>query len=416
MGHGVTLASVEHGSESIVQRVAGRHAVAATSLPVHYGVRLLLVAFSIGLAIDFFLSADVEIAGILDAVLAVGYLICCQSLWVAPRHPLGAMLMFTLGGAAGTVLFERQGLTAVLAGILLAVVVAVSKRWMIWTAVGLVLGWSIFSALYLVGSWAAVPSYHLFTVPGLILGLVMNGVLRALGHTRSRMQSMERMREEALERERQSLARDLHDIVAHQLTIISMVSGSRARSHEVDQLRGGLQEISSLSGEALEELRRLLGVLRNAQQQPRVGESQDTAATIGERDITQGIEQLAERLRGLDFDVNPCVEIGADPVRDSTIDSALRIMQEAVTNAVKYAVPGSTVLLSVQRVDDRLDIAVESALRAGTRGGRYERHRDARMSSGQGILSIEERATLLGGEAFVGPVGDTWCVRAALPV
>jgi len=219
-----------------------------------------------------------------------------------------------------------------------------------------------------------------------------------------RLQAAEREREEELERraqqERMRIARDLHDVVAHTLTTINVQAGVAA--HLVDRdpgpARNALSAIEAESHEALEELRTILGMLRergNGKAPPL-----EPAPGLGE------LGGLIDQARDTGLDVRFDVE-GEQPtqVPEAVQLAAFRIVQESLTNARRHA-PGSATQVSLAYGRDRLRLAIENDLGPASNDN---------GSDGIGILGMRERSTAIGGTFEAGPSGDRFRVVAELP-
>lgn len=224
-----------------------------------------------------------------------------------------------------------------------------------------------------------------------------------------RAESAERSREEeALRRvgeERLRIARDVHDVVAHAMVAINVQAGVGAHllDRDPEQARSTLREIKRVSGESLDDLRSVLGLLRE--------EGAEAVATAPVRPTQgmAGIEDLREGLGSagvvLDVDVDPAV--GALP---AAIDATgYRIVQEALTNVLRHAGP-TTARVRVAHRDDTVVIEVENDRGNGPAP-------DGRAGSGNGLRGMRERAAAVGGSFEAGPRdGGGWRVAASLPV
>jgi signal transduction histidine kinase len=219
-----------------------------------------------------------------------------------------------------------------------------------------------------------------------------------------RLELAERSREEEAQRrseqERLRIARDLHDVVAHTLTTINVQAGVAAHllDRHPSQGRIALEAIEAASHEALEELRTILGVLRepgdlDAPRQP----VPDLAA----------VDTLIEQARNTGLDVNFKVD-GEQPPRvpDAVQLAAFRILQESLTNVRRHA-PGATARVNLAYRDDRLSVAIENdAIQSRNGNG---------GASGVGILGMRERATGLGGTLRAHRSDERFRVVAELP-
>ena len=211
-----------------------------------------------------------------------------------------------------------------------------------------------------------------------------------------RAREMERERERAIEEERARLARELHDLVSHNVGMIVVQAGAGdvLLDQQPERAREALHAIESGARDALLELRRLLGLLRDS------GE-----AELAPRPTLARLEELTNRVRAAGIDVSLRLDVDPSSV-DAAVDlSAYRIVQEALTNVVKHA-QAARVDVSIRRSGSVLEIEVaDDGLGAG-----------AHRSGGHGLAGIGERVALLGGELEAGArEGGGFRVRALLP-
>lgn len=193
--------------------------------------------------------------------------------------------------------------------------------------------------------------------------------------------------------------------------MISLVSGSRLRSDDTEKLRKALKEVNGTSREALVELRTLLKVLRGAEGDPILfGSPRNPLSSLG---LEDGVEQVGTTLRKLGFEVHGSLEGGSSAsMRASTVESVLKILQEACTNIVKHAEPKSHVRIRVHVGHEEASMTVESQVADAPKTSSS----DAALSSSHGVIGMQERAELLGGSAEIGQTDNTWTVRVAIPL
>ncbi len=245
--------------------------------------------------------------------------------------------------------------------------------------------------------------------------------------------------------ERVRIARELHDSVAHSMSLINLQAGVALHlgSELPEQTRSALADIRDTSREALVELRTILGVLRSVDGPGDVdtGESggpesgshgggslQDASSDRGsvggvtppgapERNPVPGLDRLAdlvERARAAGVDVTADVE-GDLAQLDRTVDrSAFRIVQESLTNVMKHA-PEHRARIAVRVEPDVLELTVQDTPSPG-RIATADRPTPLLGPSGNGIIGMRERATSVGGTLSAGPTPDRgWRVAARLP-
>jgi signal transduction histidine kinase len=218
-----------------------------------------------------------------------------------------------------------------------------------------------------------------------------------------RLAALERRAAQLAERNR--VARDLHDSVGHTLSMVTIQAGAAGRvlDRDPDFARAALAAIEESAREALADLDRALGTLRDG------ADRADRAAPAAPS--LAALDDLLHRMRlaGLDLDA----ELGE--VRDVPAEvsqEAYRIVQEALTNAVRHAA-GATVRLRVEVRDGELIVEVGNPLAAGTPAGSGT---SRPAVGGRGLDGVRERVATLRGTLSAGPVGDAWVVAARLPL
>lgn len=204
----------------------------------------------------------------------------------------------------------------------------------------------------------------------------------------------------AVAEERQRIARELHDVVAHAISVVIVQSrgGRRSLATEPEEARQAFDTIERTSTQALGEMRRLLGLLRHG----------DDAPLVPQPSLDR-IETLADELRASGLPVE--VTVDGDPVAlPPGVDlSAYRIVQEALTNALKHAGP-THARVRVAYEDDAVLVEVVDE------GGAAEPAVPPGPGSGNGLVGMRERVALVGGELQAGPrIAGGYAVSARLP-
>jgi signal transduction histidine kinase len=200
--------------------------------------------------------------------------------------------------------------------------------------------------------------------------------------------------------ERARIAREMHDVLAHRITQVSMHSGALAFREDLgaDELRAGLRQIQGKANEALHELRGVLGVLRD-----------DTGAPVEEpQPRFSDIEDLVVEARrsGMHVSYDDLVDQGTEPVPDAVGRTLYRIVQEGLTNASKHA-PGAHVVVEVAGDPARgLDVLVRNPLGFHPAGA---------PGAGLGLIGLAERAELRGGRLEHGRRESTFVLRGSIP-
>ena len=202
--------------------------------------------------------------------------------------------------------------------------------------------------------------------------------------------------EQRLNEERLRIAREVHDVVAHAMVAINVQAGVAAHllDQDTEQAREALLQIKRTSGDALNDLRATLGVLRDPEQ----------AAPIGPAAGLDDLDDVASQLRAAGIEVT--VDVPTIAVPTPVGAASYRIVQESLTNVLRHA--RATRASVVVRVDvDAVSIVVaDDGTGNGGSGG-----------AGAGVRGMRERATALGGTLDAGPGADGgWCVEAWLPL
>jgi signal transduction histidine kinase len=239
---------------------------------------------------------------------------------------------------------------------------------------------------------------------GLALGWVLRGqrllVLRTeeAAHERARLAAFE---------ERRRIARDIHDTLAHSLTVM-MVHINSARLHlrdEPDSVGEALDELASLGRASLEDVRRSVGLL-----------SGTTACDepVDPTSAAHAVEELVNSFRRAGVDIVLRLDVGMEQMglladAPTTLwSTAHRVIQESLANAVRHA-PGSSIEISVEIDDVWLRIEIANAL--------AERVVALDVpSGGNGIRGMRERTAMVGGTFRAVAEGTRWVVRADLPL
>lgn len=206
----------------------------------------------------------------------------------------------------------------------------------------------------------------------------------------------------ALAEERAQIARDLHDIVAHAMSVIAVRSGVARMviDSDPDEARAALAIIETTTRRSLHEMRLLVGVLRSPEDQPA-----ELSPAPGLGDLDQLIADMA--VAGVAARMET---VGvARPLSPAADLSAYRILQEALTNVVRHAGPTQARVLITYRpggvsLEVTDDGPSESAPRPAGRAG-----------TGHGLIGMRERAALFGGELEAGPHRGGFRVLATLP-
>ncbi|WP_332880978.1 sensor histidine kinase [Streptomyces sp. NBC_00564] len=231
---------------------------------------------------------------------------------------------------------------------------------------------------------------------------------RWVAGSRAREQRLVASRAEAIAAERRRIARELHDIVAHSVTVMVLQSAGARRTMATDPAKAGvaLQAVEDVGVQAMAELRRLLTVLRPAQ------DSEGGAVGPG-IDRPPGLAMLPGLVAQVEaVGVAATIEWSGLSARlDQSVDiTAYRVVQEALTNVTRHGGPGSTARIRLHWAGPTLEIQVTDD------GAGVPTNPTKRMSSGLGLIGLRERVTVIGGELAVGRLpGGGYRLTATLP-
>ncbi|MCQ9130232.1 sensor histidine kinase [Streptomyces hilarionis] len=241
----------------------------------------------------------------------------------------------------------------------------------------------------------------------LALGMVVRIRRAQLAGLRERAARLEIERDQrsrlATATERTRVAREMHDIVGHNLSVIITLADAGAYATDIAPERGkeALQLIGDTGRQALGELRRVLGVLREA------GDGPPGALELSPQPGTADIEGLCAKVRAAGLEVLYRTSGDVEALDGGVQLTVYRIVQEALTNTLKHAAPGTRVYLAILVEDSRLTIQVQDTGPAARPGPPNE--------EGHGLVGMRERAALYGGTVSAGLTdGDGWSVEAIL--
>jgi signal transduction histidine kinase len=282
-----------------------------------------------------------------------------------------------------------------------------------WVVLGTAVTWPVVTAAI-----GGLPAGYPFEI-ALLLGALPTLLAVVVGRYLALRRDLERRRAaaiaaEARASERELIAREVHDVVAHHIGAIVLMAGAAsmaARSTGTgppgpdppgpDPLGRALTDIRTTAQDALTDLRAVLDVLRGP-------------GVVGPGDLGEAIEDVVARVAAAGVDVVAEVDPAAARAPLLVRAAALRIVQESLTNVLKHAGAGASASVAVEMVAvgmaaDRLDVRVSDR---PTSSSTWRPPR-----SGSGVHGMRERARAVGGELRAGPLdGGGWLVSARLPV
>jgi signal transduction histidine kinase len=331
----------------------------------------------------------------------------CAPLVIAARWPLIAWRISAAGLLIGVLVmaphdqFWPWPVTSFLGlvAILFAVAVSYDRPTSIGAALATMLGLFVPAALI-----AGMPAWFGIILTGIVLIVLAFGdavggryAAEASLAEQAELHRQDLARQAVLE-ERARIARELHDVVAHHMSVIALQA--EAAPYKIPELPDAAKDtfavVRDAAREALTETRRVVGLLR----------ADDEAAERVPQPGLDRLEELTRAARQAGLAVDVTIAGVPRPVTAGVDLSAYRIVQESLSNAARYA-PGSRVEIEVRYGPELLRVSVVDD---GARTAPRE------SGGGHGIVGMHERATMLGGSLSAGPTaGDGWAVEAELP-
>jgi signal transduction histidine kinase len=245
---------------------------------------------------------------------------------------------------------------------------------------------------------------------GLLFGIWLVGdTLRRrtaqMAELEARTAGLEQEREEgsrrAVAQERARIARELHDIIAHSVSVmvVQAAAAGRVLDSQPETARASLEAIETTGRQALSEMRRLIGVMRREELLEDAKAPQPGLARV---------EALVDDMRGAGLPVDLRVEGDPGPLPPGVDVSAYRVLQEALTNALRHAGPARVSVIVRYRPEDvELEVSDDGH-------GPME---DPASTGGHGLVGMRERVALFQGDFEAGPrAGGGFAVRARLPI
>jgi signal transduction histidine kinase len=284
-----------------------------------------------------------------------------------------------LGGAMGAMIGAKAGLPASL-GALVQTLLAVLVAWTL-------------------GTWARERRAYVGTVED-----------RAERAERDRDDEARR----AVSAERARIARELHDVVTHHVSVIVIQAGVARRVLEKrpDDAAAAIRAIDTAGRQALTDMRRMLGILGPPPTEPGSAATGDVSGTAEPLEPMPGLDRLGELLESVRAAGLP-VELsvtGERPRLDPGIElSAYRIIQEALTNTLKHA-SGARAQVAVHFEPAAVEVAVAD------QGGTGARDLPDSATGGHGLVGMRERVAMFGGQFEAGRASGGFRVRARLPL
>ncbi|MCX4882637.1 MULTISPECIES: sensor histidine kinase [unclassified Streptomyces] len=353
------------------------------------------------------------------AVIVPIVLLLCLVIALRRRMP-EKMLLLTIGLGLAQVALDVETTAADFAMLVIVYTVAATgARWASWLALAVGLCAAPMAQL----RWPNEHSSGLGNLATMVFMTVPFALAWVLGDSiRTRRAYFAQLEERAtrLEKEREAqakvavaaerarIARELHDVVAHNVSVMVVQADGAAYVLDAapDQAKKALETISSTGRQALAEMRRLLGVLRT-------GEHREVGEYVPQPDVEQ-IDDLVEQCRTSGLPVDFKVEGTPRPLPSGVELTAYRIVQEALTNTRKHGGPNTGASVRLVYFDDGLGLLVED----DGKGAPHELYEEGGADGqGHGLIGMRERVGMVGGTLDAGPrPGGGFRISALLPL
>ena len=331
------------------------------------------------------------------------------------RSPL-PVLLFVIAGELALAVPQYPPSTADVAAFLVAVYSLAAHRGLAQSAPGGLLAF-VFYVVYLVMAPVELSLLEILTDCALVAGVWVLGrnlrLRRAyLAELEDRAARLERARgtdaRAARIEERSRIARELHDVVAHHVSVMTVQAGAARRiiDRDAGSAREAMSTIEEVGRTALSEMRRIVGVLRTERDVEQEGRELAPQPGLGD------LEELLDHVRETGLSVQLWIEGEARSPSPGVDVAAFRLIQEALTNTLKHAGPQARAWVRLYYGDGDLTVEIEDDGRGTSTFGAGDGD-----SPGHGLVGMYERVALYGGELKIGPrVGGGFGVRARFPL
>jgi signal transduction histidine kinase len=365
-------------------------------------------------------------SGIPRSERALFVLAMCVPVAVRRRYPVGAFVAIVIAGGLEVLLLSAPVASDLAVVIMLYTLAAYRPRRVSLPGLAIcvagsmvaIVRWApdhIVRSLFSLGALVAF-----FAGPALLAWLLGDSMQWRRGYYRGleeRAARLERERDAQVQvaaaAERARIARELHDVVAHNVSVMVVQADGAAFALDAspDRARQALGAIASTGRQALAEMRSLLGVLRSVD---------DDAAELTPQPGVEQLVGLLEQARAAGLPVSFAVEGVPRPLLPGVALTAYRIVQESLTNARKHGGPAVNAAVMLRFCEDRLMIKVTND---GLAAGQDGRDQDGADGLGHGLIGMRERVEAYGGTLAAGPragreggMGGGWRVAATLPL
>ncbi|MFB8387852.1 sensor histidine kinase [Microbacterium sp. NPDC055910] len=231
------------------------------------------------------------------------------------------------------------------------------------------------------------------------VGVVLRALVARAGSIGEELVDARRMNVELVREERQRIADDLHDVVAHDLTVIAMHARLLDRTDDPDERSQSQEAILASAKQALVDLRRVVDI---------AADNREDAARSTDHSLAAAVESFRTALEHAGYDVAVRVNAAADELDLLTVSTLERIIREAATNIMKHAPAPQHVELSVARGGEGVVLRIRNTLAATVGAPKLP-------GSGYGTARMRERTALRGGTFSSGAHEGDWLLEARFP-
>lgn len=357
-------------------------------------------------------SADWPTAA-LWALLCAALAVACWR--VRPAVPLLALvLLLGLVASPASPVFAQPPHVA---GIALAAILCAGHRRWVWA---ILLGWTAYTILWFRGELTLDSFGAMLVSPflGIALGLPAHHFLQLRVEQQRQLAAADWHHRQAREEVRHELAGELHDIVAHQLSLITMQVQAHRGDASAERLLAGLTRIATINQSAQADLALLLHVMRSDAPSPVVPapgspspgspSSGDPSSAVGWLSPSSAIRAAAATLHDAGHVVALDVNNAADLADATTQKTVTRVIREATTNILRYAPELSPCALRLGCDEHTIQLEITNPM--------PEVARRSEDSTGLGLIGLDERVRITGGTLTAGPAAGQWRVAASVPM
>jgi len=326
----------------------------------------------------------------------------CIAMGLAPWFPLSAVGVGLVPMTITLVIGRGYGAEAFVIVFCLIAVAVKSRRWHLWVLCGIYAAWCVGCVLRGLSAdfgWV----YGVIIFCAALIGLFIRHFVIERMADRRRLIALEAENAQIRSHEREQLARELHDVVAHQLSIITLQVTAYGDCDDSAKLRSALAKIDTVSRTALTELRTLVGVLRDTSDG---NISIEPTALLTQANVQETAANIHATLIAEGYHPEMHVDINPDQLDASLTTTISRILTETSTNIMRYAPSGAACAFQVVSEPDYIRVQVTNPL--------GDSPATSWQSGGWGLRGLRERVHLIGGSFEAGPVNNNWVVTGTL--